>query len=107
MGIINFGVLVFLGLLGHVISDELPQPCEHPIYCLGGENSLLHVVQMARLYNDSKTFVDKPTRYDQAMVLYKFEQMMTVSSSNIQCKQHLISWLSRILIVDVPFGHYK
>eukprot|EP00095_Tigriopus_kingsejongensis_P003748 maker-scaffold911_size81771-snap-gene-0.16 protein:Tk03748 transcript:maker-scaffold911_size81771-snap-gene-0.16-mRNA-1 annotation:"hypothetical protein DAPPUDRAFT_314347" len=68
-------------LCAQLIDIEYPPPCDHPIYCLGGENSLLHVVQMAKLYKDSKTFVDMPTRYDQAQVLHTFDQMMADSNN--------------------------
>ena len=44
-----------------------------------GEGSLLHTVQMALLYEDSKTFVDKPMKHSEAVVLANFRQMMSVS----------------------------
>jgi len=46
--------------------------CSHPIYCTG---SLLHTIQTSRLYNDSKTFVDKPTRLPPAIVLEAFNRL--------------------------------
>ena len=67
--------------------EGLPQPCDtrnSEIYCKGGEGSLLHTVQMARIYeNDttkpdksSKTFVDQPIKTTVAEVLSNFEKMM-------------------------------
>ena len=67
--------------------EDLPQPCDtrnSEIYCKGGEGSLLHTVQMARIYeNDttkpdksSKTFVDQPIKTTVAEVLSNFEKMM-------------------------------
>lgn len=35
--------------------DSIPVSCNSPIYC---EGPLLKTVQLARLYDDSKTFVD-------------------------------------------------
>ncbi|KAJ2579171.1 hypothetical protein GGH95_003240 [Coemansia sp. RSA 1836] len=44
-------------------------PCNSPIYCQG---ELLHAVQMAKLYPDDKTFVDKPTLKPPTQVLANF-----------------------------------
>ncbi|KAJ2005056.1 hypothetical protein GGI04_002391 [Coemansia thaxteri] len=44
-------------------------PCDSPIYC---EGELLHAVQMAKLFPDDKTFVDKPTLRPQSEVLASF-----------------------------------
>ncbi|CAH2208252.1 jg11976, partial [Pararge aegeria aegeria] len=43
------------------------------IYCHG---PLLHTVQMAGLYNDSKTFVDKKMRSPASVILDNFQTMM-------------------------------
>ena len=63
---------------------DLPQPCDSEIYCKGGEGTLLHTVQMAKIYeNDtsksdksSKTFVDQPIKTSVEEVLRNFELFM-------------------------------
>ena len=47
------------------------------IYCRG---PLLHTVQMARLFQDSKTFVDKKLRYNPQLIITNFNQL--VNSTN-------------------------
>ena len=44
-----------------------------PIFCHG---RLLHTVQMAQLFRDSKTFVDKKLRFHPDVVLVEFERLM-------------------------------
>ena len=46
----------------------IASPCSE-VYCYG---PLLETVQRADLYSDSKTFVDKPMRFDPAEVLNAF-----------------------------------
>ncbi|KAJ2257961.1 hypothetical protein GGI13_000750 [Coemansia sp. RSA 455] len=53
-------------------------PCDSPIYCQG---DLLHAVQMAKLYSDDKTFVDKPTLKPPAQVLANFAQIGGANAS--------------------------
>ncbi|KAJ2418999.1 hypothetical protein GGF41_004808, partial [Coemansia sp. RSA 2531] len=53
-------------------------PCDSPIYCQG---DLLHTVQMAKLYSDDKTFVDKPTLKPPAQVLANFAQIGGANAS--------------------------
>ena len=57
---------------------DLPPPCESRVYCVGGPGTLLHTVQMARVFPDSKTFVDMPMRFDEQQVLDNFEQFISV-----------------------------
>ena len=53
-------------------------PCDSQIYCVGGPGTLLHTVQMARIYNDSKTFVDKPLKHGPNQTLDNFKSFMQV-----------------------------
>ena len=55
--------LLFL-VLGTGEQKSAPE-CESLIYCKG---SLLQRIQMARIYPDSKTFVDMPTRFKEETV---------------------------------------
>jgi alpha,alpha-trehalase len=55
-----------------------PYACDSLVYCVPVPGGLLHTVQMARLYTDSKTFVDKPLKYPEAEVLNNFTVMMEV-----------------------------
>ena len=70
--------LGFMALLAFtpLNAQELPSPCDNEIYCKSRPDSLLHVVQMARLYKDSKTFVDKPVKTSPQLVLQNFQDMM-------------------------------
>ena len=64
--------------LGKCLAN-LPPPCDSDIYCISSNTSLLHVVQMARLYKDSKTFVDMAIKTTPQQVLANFEKLMKVS----------------------------
>ena len=89
--------------------------CNHLIYCKGGNGTLLHTVQvgtiayvmcticlvnlrklhessnpclslqMAGIYNDSKTFVDKPLINPVDQVLFNFDVFMQVIISVFTC----------------------
>jgi len=52
--------------------QRLDPACSSEIYCHG---PMLHAIQMARLYNDSKTFVDKKLRHRPELVLQEFHQL--------------------------------
>ena len=65
--------------LTYTTLSELPPPCDSEIYCIADNtNSLLHVVQMARIYPDSKTFVDKPIKTSPMEVIQNFNDFMKV-----------------------------
>ena len=51
--------------------------CDHPIYCKG---EFLHNVQMAEVFNDSKTFVDMPIRTSINEVLQDFSALKDKTS---------------------------
>ena len=90
---VAMGAVVFLGLmtLATTLADaqRLPAPCDDEIYCLPGPNNLLHVVQMAKLYNDSKTFVDKAVKISPSLVLQNFQELMRKTSKNPSKEQVL------------------
>ncbi|XP_047540830.1 trehalase-like isoform X1 [Vanessa atalanta] len=71
---------VLLVLLKVVVADRrhLPPTCESTIFCHG---PLLDTVQMAGLYNDSKTFVDMKMKLSPNITLEHFNQMMTRTGS--------------------------
>jgi len=51
----------------------IDQPCDSNIYCYG---HLLHTVQIARPFRDSKTFVDRPLKYQPETILANFDFFM-------------------------------
>ncbi|XP_054581119.1 trehalase [Eptesicus fuscus] len=64
-------LLLLLGL-GLGSQEALPPPCESHIYCHG---ELLHQVQMAKLYQDDKQFVDMPLNSAPDQVLQAFRKL--------------------------------
>nr|UYZ39131.1 soluble trehalase [Apocheima cinerarius] len=56
-----------------VVTDDLPPSCDKPVYC---DSDLLHHVQMANLYPDSKTFVDLQMRKDENTTLNAFQKLL-------------------------------
>lgn len=62
-----------------VLGEELPPSCERKVYC---DSDLLHYVQLAGLYNDSKTFVDLPLRQEENITLADFEDLLNKTDRN-------------------------
>ena len=55
---------------GLLTSDEYE--CQSPIYCNG---TILQTVQQARLFEDSKQFVDMPSKYDEGEIIKRFKKL--------------------------------
>lgn len=69
-----------------VLADELPPSCSKPVYC---NSKLLHHVQMARIYNDSKTFVDMKIRNNETETLNAFQALLNQTNNNPSNEQVL------------------
>ncbi|XP_043849486.1 trehalase [Dromiciops gliroides] len=80
-GLLQLGLLLGfeLGLQG-----ALPPPCDSQIYCTG---ELLRQVQMAKLYQDDKHFVDMPLTKAPDQVLSDFNELLKSSGGNISREQ--------------------
>ncbi|XP_014211722.1 trehalase isoform X2 [Copidosoma floridanum] len=57
----------------NVTASKKPPPCPSEVFCHG---KLLHTVQMASIYVDSKTFVDMKMRQPTAQTLALFKELM-------------------------------
>lgn len=82
-------MFLFLALLA-CASATLPPSCDSEVYCSG---PLLHTVQMARIFNDSKTFVDLKQTHPEATTLANFKQLMDSTAQKPtlqQIKQFLV-----------------
>lgn len=66
-------LLLFLALLAEAASGALPPTCDSQVYCQG---ELLQTVQMAKVYQDSKTFVDLKIKTSEKQVLANFDAFM-------------------------------
>lgn len=70
--------MVLALLAGAASPQRLPPPCDSEIYCYG---NLLHTVQMARLFNDSKHFVDMSLKASPNDTLRAFQDLMSETGS--------------------------
>ncbi|XP_057346610.1 trehalase [Manis pentadactyla] len=77
----ELGLMLLLGLGSQA---ALPPPCDSQIYCHG---ELLHQVQMAKLYQDDKQFVDMPLSSAPDQVLRYFNELAKAHNSSIPQKQ--------------------
>ncbi|XP_045135480.1 trehalase-like isoform X2 [Portunus trituberculatus] len=74
--------LVFLAVAvvaPQVTANDYPPPCDSKIYCHG---ELLKTVQMAKLHNDSKYFVDMSLKLSERDTLLDFEELMNRTQRN-------------------------
>ncbi|XP_035299513.1 trehalase isoform X2 [Cricetulus griseus] len=72
-------LLLLLGL-GLRSQEALPPPCESQIYCHG---ELLHQIQMAKLYQDDKQFVDMSIATSPDEVLQSFSELAVAYNHSI------------------------
>ena len=73
--------LFYFFLLSIISSKALIPPCDHPIYCQG---ELLDTIQMSSIFNDSKTFVDMPSKFHPDLILEKFKNLSNFSISSLK-----------------------
>lgn len=71
--------LYLLLLLAATAIAELPPSCDRRVYC---NSELLHHVQMARLFHDSKTFVDQHMLQDEESTLQDFQNLLDQTNKN-------------------------
>lgn len=77
----SLGILcsILIGQLIHnAVALNTSYRCDSPIYC---EGPLLKTVQLAHLFDDSKTFVDMPTKVPESQVLAAFDAAGGVNAS--------------------------
>ena len=64
---------IFVSHASALLSKKTPNTlCSSKIYCDG---HLLHTIQMSYAYNDSKTFVDMPTKFSEQVILQNLEKL--------------------------------
>ncbi|CAG9786381.1 unnamed protein product [Diatraea saccharalis] len=70
--------LLLLLVTAAAVANDLPPSCNRSIYC---DSELLHHVQLARLYPDSKTFVDLHMRDSEEVILTDFQKLLNETSN--------------------------
>ncbi|XP_044253279.1 trehalase-like [Tribolium madens] len=71
--------LLLLAILTASISGQDLPSCDSKVYCQG---NLLHTVQMAKIFNDSKTFVDMKMVNDEKTTLANFDKFWSDTNQN-------------------------
>ncbi|XP_078055341.1 trehalase isoform X2 [Mustelus asterias] len=85
MALKSWSLLVATFFLCHDGSTmRLSPPCDSYIYCTG---KLLHQVQMAKLFNDDKHFVDMKLKVNPGVVLEAFQNLTETSSKPVTKEQ--------------------
>ncbi|XP_057670544.1 trehalase-like [Diorhabda carinulata] len=71
-------IFLILFIFNNVIADNI-ESCDSTIYCQG---KLLHTIQMARLFSDSKTFVDMSQKNPPDVTMQNFNNLMKAKNDN-------------------------
>lgn len=77
-------ILFFLLHICPFAVHAMRRSCSSPIYC---EGELLHLVQTAKIFNDSKTFVDMAMKYPMNTTLQNFDVFMRKTDHKPTTKQ--------------------
>ncbi|KAF2885006.1 hypothetical protein ILUMI_21180 [Ignelater luminosus] len=89
--VLNISLCLLIGLaLRTACATESPPPCNSEIYCHG---RLLHTIQMAKVYEDSKTFVDMKLKNSPNETLAKFDIFMKIHN-NAPTRNHVKKFIS-------------
>ncbi|XP_052759357.1 uncharacterized protein LOC113519591 [Galleria mellonella] len=93
-----------LGLLGaYVQAFTKIDVCNSSIYCSG---DLLHKVQLARIYPDSKTFVDLKLVYSENDTLDNFAKLMDATNKN-PSREALIQFVNKYFVDGNELSHWS
>ncbi|XP_044759539.1 trehalase-like [Coccinella septempunctata] len=74
----NIGIFLLPAVFLKIVSPYSIPSCDSHIYCQG---ELLDTVQRAKIFPDSKTFVDQRMLYDESVIFENFQQLMNTSDN--------------------------
>ncbi|KAM5131901.1 trehalase [Mantella aurantiaca] len=83
--------VIFFALQEKDVNGNLPPPCPSQIFCTG---DLLHHVQMAKIFEDDKHFVDMSLRDTPVKVMKKFKSLYLSPPSGEVDRDKLIAFLN-------------
>ncbi|XP_072281547.1 trehalase [Pyxicephalus adspersus] len=84
-------VVIFCYLQKKGANGNLPPPCDSQIYCTG---DLLHHVQMAKIFEDDKDFVDMSLREEPTRIMKKFKGVLNSPPSGVVDRDRLIAFVN-------------
>jgi len=76
-------LLIIFSPITFILATPEDWPCDHEIFCRPDEG-ILHEIQLAKLFRDSKTFVDMPMKFDMKKVLENFENLQDHSKTALE-----------------------
>jgi len=79
-------LMILLAVLSasiHCSSSKNDWPCDHEVFCKPNEG-VLHEVQIAKIFKDSKTFVDMPMKFKEELVLANFQKLPDTSKATLE-----------------------
>lgn len=89
-------LLLLVAVATVVAGDDLPPSCSKPVYC---DSKLLHHIQTANLYPDSKTFVDMHMRQSPEETLNAFDGLLN-STNNNPTKEQLQAFVDENFVAE-------
>lgn len=87
-----------MGAILSVVSyaESLQPTCRYPVYC---DSAILHHVQLARVFPDSKTFVDYHMRIDPNDTIAAFDELLN-ETNNAPSKERLTQFVNEYFTND-------
>ena len=76
-------LLFFFSPTSIILATPEDWPCDHEIFCKPDE-SVLHEIQLAKIFKDSKTFVDMPMKFNIEKVLENFKKLTDHSRTTLE-----------------------
>lgn len=76
-------LLFFFSLTSIILATPEDWPCDHEIFCKPDEG-VLHEIQLAKIFKDSKKFVDMPMKSNMEKVLENFKKLPDHSRTTLE-----------------------
>ncbi|XP_018408353.1 PREDICTED: trehalase [Nanorana parkeri] len=83
--------VIFCVLQENGVNGNLPPPCDSQIYCTG---DIIHQVQMAKIFDDDKHFVDMSLRDSPAKIIKRFQSLFLRPPARQLTREQLIGFVN-------------
>ena len=76
-------LLIFFSSTTNTLTTPEDWPCDHEIFCKPDEG-VLHEIQLAKIFEDSKTFVDMPMKFNKEKIVNNFKKLPDHSRATLE-----------------------